>query len=325
MLSYQVHTHNPSSHSLSEQHHWGKLTSLNPNFKDIKLTKPIYTIGRGTGNDITIPDIRLSNFHCMITRTDDGTVTLEDKSLNGTYLNDKKIGNRKSKVLVSGDMIQILHGHKIPAEDNVSFCLSILPTEPTNLLKRNRIEEEYPSILINDKQIKSLNSHEIVSSKNHCVNCSRGLETKRGPGFQAFCKFCMNKWVNKVVNSNQLKNKVQEIVDHTLDGGDDRGLTIEFNKDPAAIGIEQEFDENQPDLVENQRVEVNLVEEEEPQNSRASMFEAYIPGTEIETTADSGYDPMLSFGAHREMITGSGHREKKMDKYYKLFKQFTSS
>jgi len=303
MLSYQTHTHEQPHYSHPEPQYWGRLTSINPKYDDIKLVKPIYTIGRGSGNDIPIPDIRLSNVHCIISRTDDGTVMIEDKSLNGTYLNDKKIGNRNSKALVSGDMIQVLYGNRIPLEDVIGFCLSVVPTE-NNMLKRRR-DQEYPALFVNDKQIKSSNimvTKETIKKGNECVNCSRALET-RIPGFQAFCKLCMTRWVNKVVNSDQLQHKVQEIVDHTLESRDDRGFTAEFRDDAS----EQEFEE------QGDRREIG-----------ANIFEAHIPQNEIETTAGTGNE---TFGNLRVSAVNE-HQEfmsKKMERYYNLFKQFTSS
>jgi len=63
-----------------------------------------FTIGRSTKNDVAIPDIRVSRFHCAITEKD-GQHVLEDLgSLNATILNGKPV---KKATLVTGDKIKI--------------------------------------------------------------------------------------------------------------------------------------------------------------------------------------------------------------------------
>ena len=50
-----------------------------------------FTIGRSAKNDLAVPDVRVSRFHCAITEKD-GQHTLEDLgSLNTTMLNGQKV------------------------------------------------------------------------------------------------------------------------------------------------------------------------------------------------------------------------------------------
>ncbi len=61
-------------------------------------------IGRNKNNDIVLSDKRTSGQHCLIKRTN-GVLRIQDLgSTNGTYVNEKKIGER---VLCDGDVINI--------------------------------------------------------------------------------------------------------------------------------------------------------------------------------------------------------------------------
>ncbi|KAJ3309683.1 Checkpoint kinase 2 [Blyttiomyces sp. JEL0837] len=66
-------------------------------------------IGRRGDNDITIPDSRVSNFHCVLEVTKKHETFLEDKSSNGMYMNGEKIIGRK--LLEHGDMLLFAPGN----------------------------------------------------------------------------------------------------------------------------------------------------------------------------------------------------------------------
>jgi len=63
-----------------------------------------FTVGRSAKNDVAIPDIRVSRFHCAITEND-GRHTIEDLgSLNSTLVNGQPI---KKATLVTSDKIKV--------------------------------------------------------------------------------------------------------------------------------------------------------------------------------------------------------------------------
>jgi hypothetical protein len=61
-------------------------------------------VGRGLHADLTLDDASVSRRHAIILRTDGGHEILDDRSLNGTYLNGQKINRAE---LHDGDMIKL--------------------------------------------------------------------------------------------------------------------------------------------------------------------------------------------------------------------------
>jgi pSer/pThr/pTyr-binding forkhead associated (FHA) protein len=73
--------------------------------KEYLLARDRITIGRGTNNDILVPDIAISRQHCEITRQSDGSFRTADLSSgNGTKLNGKRMIDSD---LFGGDRIEI--------------------------------------------------------------------------------------------------------------------------------------------------------------------------------------------------------------------------
>jgi pSer/pThr/pTyr-binding forkhead associated (FHA) protein/tetratricopeptide (TPR) repeat protein len=73
--------------------------------KEYLLARDRLTIGRGTNNDILVPDIAISRQHCEITRKADGMFRLRDlQSGNGTKLNGTRVLDAD---LFGGDRIEI--------------------------------------------------------------------------------------------------------------------------------------------------------------------------------------------------------------------------
>ncbi|MBD3420911.1 MAG: FHA domain-containing protein [Chitinivibrionales bacterium] len=68
------------------------------------IKKDIITIGRSRENTISIPNEGISRNHVRIERTPDGYVLTDLGSLNGTYINDKRI---RRQLLDHGDKIMI--------------------------------------------------------------------------------------------------------------------------------------------------------------------------------------------------------------------------
>lgn len=70
-----------------------------------RLTGERVTVGRDSGSDIFLDDVTVSRNHAILTVTPDG-VTLQDLgSLNGTYVNRRRID--ASEDLSDGDELQI--------------------------------------------------------------------------------------------------------------------------------------------------------------------------------------------------------------------------
>lgn len=61
-------------------------------------------IGRGSENDIELDDITVSRQHCEITCTEGGHVVSDKGSLNGTYVNQRRVDVAE---LNQGDEVQI--------------------------------------------------------------------------------------------------------------------------------------------------------------------------------------------------------------------------
>lgn len=73
-------------------------------FLKVRLDASEVSLGRGEDCMIQLPDNRVSRVHAILRRSEDGH-TIEDKSRNGTYLNDQRIEGVQP--LQPGDRIQI--------------------------------------------------------------------------------------------------------------------------------------------------------------------------------------------------------------------------
>ena len=76
---------------------WAKLNSLSKRAKSAEISSESFTIGRLATNDLQIPDMKVSGFHCKIMRKFDNSgkmiSILEDNSSNGTYYNGEKVSS----------------------------------------------------------------------------------------------------------------------------------------------------------------------------------------------------------------------------------------
>jgi pSer/pThr/pTyr-binding forkhead associated (FHA) protein len=68
------------------------------------LAQEITTIGRHPDSDISLDDITVSRRHVEITRTDDRYFITDAGSLNGTYINQRRVDNAE---LHQGDELQV--------------------------------------------------------------------------------------------------------------------------------------------------------------------------------------------------------------------------
>jgi hypothetical protein len=74
------------------------------NERSFPLTRDSYTLGRHRNNDILITDPKISSFHARIDRSAEGFVLVDLNSLNGTFLNGKKI---ETGLLKTGDELRL--------------------------------------------------------------------------------------------------------------------------------------------------------------------------------------------------------------------------
>ncbi|KAI0699880.1 kinase-like domain-containing protein [Cerioporus squamosus] len=95
-----------------DEHLWGYLIPCSANLRriDLQKIKATYRIGRNREehkNDIILPGMKISNFHCTIEWDGDesakSAVKVTDLSSNGTFINGEKIGKGKCKVLRDGN------------------------------------------------------------------------------------------------------------------------------------------------------------------------------------------------------------------------------
>lgn len=68
------------------------------------LTGAVTRIGRGVSADVHLDHPTVSRRHALVVRREDTLVLLDDRSMNGTWLNGERIGEA---VLSDGDRIQL--------------------------------------------------------------------------------------------------------------------------------------------------------------------------------------------------------------------------
>lgn len=95
-------------------------------YREVDGVKDSYTIGRRKTNDITVPDKRVSSWHCRIYCDYNSArlkITIEDSSQNGTFINDSftKLAHGESTELKSGDEIYLVNPRRDTASEVASF------------------------------------------------------------------------------------------------------------------------------------------------------------------------------------------------------------
>ena len=71
---------------------------------EVELGNQVITIGRAANADISIPDAKMSRFHCGIRCWDGEYVAKDLKSRNGTFLNEQRVD---VAVLKIGDRLRV--------------------------------------------------------------------------------------------------------------------------------------------------------------------------------------------------------------------------
>jgi pSer/pThr/pTyr-binding forkhead associated (FHA) protein len=93
----------------------------NVTLKEISLDKPSLTIGRSNKNDIVIDNMAVSRKHARIYREGPRHIVQDLKSLNGTFVNNKKVSqwilSNNDQVLIGKHTLLFIEEADQPAED----------------------------------------------------------------------------------------------------------------------------------------------------------------------------------------------------------------
>ncbi|EJD02564.1 Pkinase-domain-containing protein [Fomitiporia mediterranea MF3/22] len=115
---------------------WGLLIPMSRSLPRIHLRKDrnSLTLGRGSENIIVLPHLKISNKHCML-RWDsslkgDSSLTVMDKSSNGTFINGSKVGKGRSAILKDGSDIAFGSWSDSNKEDNYRFVFRYMADGP---------------------------------------------------------------------------------------------------------------------------------------------------------------------------------------------------
>jgi pSer/pThr/pTyr-binding forkhead associated (FHA) protein len=93
----------------------------NVTLKEIPLDKPSLTIGRSNKNDLVIDNMAVSRKHARIYREGPRHIVQDLKSLNGTFVNNKKVSqwilSNNDQVLIGKHTLLFIEEADQPAED----------------------------------------------------------------------------------------------------------------------------------------------------------------------------------------------------------------
>jgi len=139
--------------------------------RNLRIDKPIITVGRSSQSDIQIKDIRVSRHHCTLL-VQDGTITVRDEgSQNGTFVNGALV---ERKPLKPGDRVDVgsarLYLERMPrggAEEDVTWTgvdpdrlyKAPLPSESDRLLRIQRIAAALNSEMDLDRILNLIMDH----------------------------------------------------------------------------------------------------------------------------------------------------------------------
>jgi len=202
-----------NNNSFTTQKPWGKLTSLNPKFENIVLTKDNNNIGRQATNDFKISDLRLSGIHCRVYKDNENNFWVEDLSSNGTFFENSIIGRGNKKKLSSGDKIYLLHPTKVDKEEALGYVFSSSQEVRDSIQKRLR--EEDKKALEQGKIIleKNLKFQEELGEEMKCCICIDYIYQciTLIPCLHNFCASCFSGWMEKSNLCPQCREEATEL------------------------------------------------------------------------------------------------------------------
>ena len=120
--------------------------------KRFQLSRETTIIGRRRDCNLCIPSSEVSRRHCLL-QVQDGYLTIEDlNSINGTFLNDQRIGDKS--VVYPGDRLAVGPVHftvkyELSAEARAKLQQSS-PAGGEEFLEAVPVEEELPTIKVED-------------------------------------------------------------------------------------------------------------------------------------------------------------------------------
>jgi serine/threonine protein kinase len=84
-------------------------------------------VGRAVDCDVVVPDERISSVHCCLAREPiTGAVFIQDCSSNGTYVNGRRVGGRRTVRLSSGDQIEVVMVKKPRSSSPAQFVVTFI-------------------------------------------------------------------------------------------------------------------------------------------------------------------------------------------------------
>ena len=89
--------------------------------KQITVTEGIMRIGRSATAHICLEDATVSRRHALLQREGDTVRVLDDRSLNGVFVNGERVSSRE---LQDGDVLQIGR-HEIPFQAPVTRAIAV--------------------------------------------------------------------------------------------------------------------------------------------------------------------------------------------------------
>jgi len=145
-----------------------------------ELKSPVVTIGRAAGNDVVLPDDRVSRQHCRIV-TEEGALTLEDlSSSNGSFVNGRAVARTRlfdgDEIRVGNHVLSLALGKPASDSDSVKVVSAgagvgettvevIVPEDTTDYVSKALTVEHSPERILRDLGI--------IYRVGNLINCVR--------------------------------------------------------------------------------------------------------------------------------------------------------
>lgn len=140
--------------------------------KEIKLTLPSFSIGRGLSNALQIPCLTISRYHCKLIKKGDSWI-IEDNSTFGIHVNNTSVGK--------GNVTSIKHGDTITLDPGHDFVYKfVCEDEGPTPRKRFKLDAD-KTILINEvtNQLEKLQNDEFNHIEEKIYNNNKLENTKK--------------------------------------------------------------------------------------------------------------------------------------------------
>lgn len=132
----------------ASQHHivdeakrpWGRLVSTAVQLPTVDLTEKSVTIGRKSSCQIRVNHAAVSGEHCRILKVSDEDIFLEDLSSNGTFVENKKVGNGKRILLKHGSEITLIRQNPALGHEKISFLIYLMSNPPSQSVPESKYD-----------------------------------------------------------------------------------------------------------------------------------------------------------------------------------------